>query len=188
MNQNVIARRYASALFQVAREKGELDQVAADFQVVSQFFASDANLADLLEHQRIAPRQKKEIVQSLWEKVVSATTMNFIDLMVDKHREPYLAEIGKVFMDLLRAERNVAVAEVKSAYPLDQDKELKVKQALEKRLGKQIELRVSVHPELLGGLVIRVGDRIFDGSATKRLQLMKERMADRSLGKLEVGM
>ncbi len=184
--QNAIARRYARALFQVAREQGSLDAVASDLQLISKFL-EDPALKDLLEHQRISSRRKKEIVRALWEKLVSRTVMAFIELLVDKHRERYLGGIAQIFADLLRAERNIAVAEVKTAFPFDPEAEARVRQVLEKHFGKQIELKVSVHPELIGGMVVKVGDRIIDGSVTRRLALMGTRLADRSLGKLEVG-
>lgn len=186
MKQSAIARRYARALFQLAKEQGSLDTVASDLQLISRFL-EDPDLKDLLGHQRVSSRRKKEMVRALWEKYVSTTVLAFVELLVDKHRERYLDAIIEVFADLLRAERNIAVAEIKTAFPLDPDAKERVRQVLEEHFKKKIELKVSVHPELIGGLVIKVGDRVIDGSVSKRLALMEARLADRTSGKLGVG-
>lgn len=179
--QNVIARRYAGALFQVGKEQGMLDEIASDLSLVSLYFEQEPELKELLGHQRISSRRKKEIVRELWHGRVSLTVMAFIELLVDKHRERHLDAVGEVFQDLWRAERNIAVAEVKTAFPLDSATQARVRQVLEKRFKKEIELKISVHPELIGGLAIKVGDRIIDGSVTKRLALMETRLAERSV-------
>ncbi len=87
----------------------------------------------------------------------------------------------------MRSERNIVVAEVATALPIDESLQSRLQEVLERRTGKQVELRISVHPELIGGLAVKIGDRIYDGSAVKRLELMGARLAQRSLGKLEVG-
>jgi F-type H+-transporting ATPase subunit delta len=184
--QNVIARRYAEALFLLAREQDLFDTVDKDLQLVRSFYVQDHGLRDLMSHQRVSTRQKKEIVRNLWQPLVSATVLVFIELVLDKHRERYLEDIIQVFGSLLQTERNIAVAEVMTAFPMTPAKEERLCQVLEQKLHRQIELQVSVHPELIGGLVVKVGDRVYDGSLTKRLLTLGVRLVDRSLGKLEV--
>ncbi len=88
----------------------------------------------------------------------------------------------------VRQLRNIAVAEVKTAFALDQASGVGSDQGPGAKLtGKQIELQVSLHPELIGGLAVKIGDRVIDGSTVKRLQLLGMRLVGRSHGKLEVG-
>ena len=87
----------------------------------------------------------------------------------------------------MRQVHNIVVVEVKTAFPLDRQAELHLIGALERLTGKQIELETSLHPELIGGLAVKIGDRIIDGSVTKRLQLLGRSLVGRSNGKLEVG-
>lgn len=187
MIQQALARRYADALFHLAREHGRLDEVAADLRLLAGFLKQEPDLKELLGHQRISIRRKKEIVRELWGNRVSRLVMGFLELLIDKRRERYLEAISEAYFALLRAERNIAVAEVKTAFPLDQELEARLCLALERITGKKIELRVDTRPELIGGLVVKVGDRIFDGTVTKRLELLGARLAQKSLGKLEVG-
>ncbi|MDH7576649.1 MAG: F0F1 ATP synthase subunit delta [Bacillota bacterium] len=187
MIQHAIARRYADALFHVAQEHGKLDEVAADLQLLLGFLTQEPDLKELLGHQRISIRRKKEIVRNLWQSRISRLVLGFLELLVDKRRERYLEDIVDVYLNLLRATRNIAVADVKTAYPLDPEMQVKLKRVLETVTRKNIELKISVEPDLIGGLVVKVGDRIFDGSVTKRLELLGARLTERSLGKLEVG-
>ncbi|MGD0153766.1 MAG: ATP synthase F1 subunit delta [Thermacetogeniaceae bacterium] len=187
MIQNTVARRYAAALFQAAQDNGQLDEIMADFQLVLSFLRQEPRLGDILQHQRLSTRRKKELVRGLWETRVSRLFLNFLELIIDKRRERFLEIIYSLFAAQVRLLHNVAVAEVKVAYALDRQAELSLQQALERLTGKKIEMQISLHPELIGGLVVKIGDRIIDGSATKRLQLLGERLVDRSHGKLEVG-
>ncbi|MGB9791382.1 MAG: F0F1 ATP synthase subunit delta [Thermacetogeniaceae bacterium] len=176
MRKNAVARRYAKALFQLAKEQGSLEQVASDLQLISRFL-EDPQLKELLEDRRISSRRKKEMARELWGKYVSMTVLAFVDLLFDKQRERILDTIIDVFKELLLAEKNIAVADVKTAFPLDAEAEEQLRQALERYFKKKIELRVSVVPELIGGVVVKVGDRVFDGSVAKRLALMEEHLA-----------
>lgn len=187
MIQNVVARRYSKALFELAKEQGALEQVTGDLLKISRSLEGEPRLEELMSHQRLSPGQKKKLALEIWQKAVSPLVMSFLLLLVDKHRERHLAAIVAMFMELLRSERNVAVAEIKTAYPLEPEEVERVQRALERALGKKLEMQVSVHPELIGGLVVKVGDRVLDGSVIKRLSLMKERLAERPIGKLEVG-
>lgn len=187
MIPKAIARRYGCAMFYAAKENGLLDQVAADFQLVMRFLEQSPELRELLSHQRITTRHKKEIARNLWQNRVSQLFLGFIELIIDNRRENYLGEIPEAYHNLLRSERNIVVAEVATALPIDESLQSRLQEVLERRTGKQVELRISVHPELIGGLAVKIGDRIYDGSAVKRLELMGARLAQRSLGKLEVG-
>lgn len=187
MIHNAIARRYAAALFDAARENGQLDQVLSDWQLVMSFLQQDPRLGSLLQHQRLSTRRKQEIVRELWEHRVSRLFLGFMELIIDKRRERFLVAIYEVFAGQVRQLRNIAIAEVKTAFALDRQSELGLQHALAKLTGKQIELQVSLHPELIGGLVVKIGDRVMDGSAIKRLQLLGAHLVDRSHGKLEVG-
>lgn len=187
MIQNAISRRYADALFKAAQENGQVDQVLSDWQLVVSFLQQDPRLGELLQHQRLSMRRKKEIVRELWANRVSRFFLGFLELIIDKRRERFLLAIYDVFAGKVRQARNVAIAEVKTAFALDKQSELDLIKALSKLTGKQIELQISLHPELIGGLAVKIGDRVIDGSAVKRLQLLGMRLVERSHGKLEVG-
>jgi len=174
--QNAIARRYADALFNAAQENGQVDQVLSDWQLVISFLQQDPRLGELLQHQRLSRRTKKEIIRELWANRVSQLFLGFLELIVDKRRERFLAAIYDVFKGKVLQVRNISIAEVKTAFALDKQSELNLIKALSDLTGKQIELQVSLHPELIGGLAVQIGDRVIDGSVVKRLQLLGMRL------------
>ncbi len=187
MIEKAVARRYAMSLFQVAQEKGQLDQMVSDYQLVLSFLKQDPRLGELLHHQRLSMGSKKEIARELWQNRVSRLFLSFVELLIDRHRERFLEAIYDLFASQVRQLRNIVIAEVRTAFPLNQQAERGLIKTLEQLTGKQIELETSLHPELIGGLTVRIGDRIIDGSTTKQLQLLGRRLVVRSHGKLEVG-
>lgn len=187
MIQNVVARRYADALLKAARESDQVDRVLSDWELVMSFLEQDPRLGEMLRHQRLSIRRKREIVRALWADRVSRLFLGFLELIIDKRRERFLADIYEVFTGKVRQFRNIAIAEVRTAFALDERTESDLIKALSKLTGKQIELRVSLCPELIGGLAVKIGDRVIDGSAVKRLQLLGAHLMGRSNGKLEVG-
>ena len=130
MIHNAIARRYADALFNAAQENGQVDQVLSDWQLVIRFLQQDPRLGELLQHQRLSKRLKKEVIRELWANRVSRLFLSFLELIVDKRRERFLVVIHDVFTGKVRQVRNIAVAEVKTAFALDKQAELNLIKAL----------------------------------------------------------
>ncbi|MDK2880826.1 MAG: F-type H+-transporting ATPase subunit delta [Clostridia bacterium] len=188
MIEKAVARRYARGLFDVAREQNQVEAVASDLQEVVAALGQNPELRKLLERQWVATKDKKELLKKLWQERVCRLVYSFLELLIDKHRERYLEAIAEVYLDLVRDLKNIIVAEIRTAFPLDPQREAALKQALEKMTRKNVELRMSVDSGLIGGLVIKVGDRVYDGSVKKRLQMLGARFVERPLGKLEVGM
>jgi F-type H+-transporting ATPase subunit delta len=185
--EKAVARRYAVALFHVGQENGQLDQIVVDYQLVLSFLKQDPRLGDLLRHQRMSVRRKKEVVRELWQDRVSKLFLNFMELLIDKRRERFLEAIYDLFASQVRQLHNIVIAEARTALPLDQQAESDLIKALERLTGKQIELETSLSPELIGGMTVKIGDRVFDGSVNRRLQLLGKSLVGRSHGKLEVG-
>lgn len=187
MIEKAVARRYARGLFAVAQEQNQVDEVARDLQQVVAVIRQVPELRELFEHQLVSTRDKKEIVASLWRESVCQLVYGFLNLVIDKRRERYLEPMLEEYLVLFRELKNLAVAEVKTAFPLDSQYQEVLQRTLEKMTGKTIELHLSVAPELIGGMIIKVGDRVYDGSVKQQLQALGERIVETSIGKLEVG-
>jgi F-type H+-transporting ATPase subunit delta len=185
--ERAVARRYARGLFEVAQEQNQVDEVAKDLQQVVAAIRQVPELRELLEHQLVLTRNKKEIIASLWRESVCQLVYSFLHLVIDKHRERYLESIVDEYLVLYRELKNIAVAEVKSAFPLDSRQEDALLQILEKITSKTVEMQVNVAPELVGGIIIKIGDRVYDGSVKRQLQVLREHIVERSIGKFEVG-
>lgn len=176
MNE-AVARRYASALADVALEQIKADQVKADFDAFAEAFYSSPDLRNFLETPAIGPEQKHRVIEKLSEKTGwDSAVRNFIYLLVDHRRTELLREIQKAFSEELNARLGIAEAEVTSAWQLSQDERNRLTSVLERRTGKKIEARFREDASLLGGAVVRVGSTVYDGSVREQLNRLREQL------------
>jgi F-type H+-transporting ATPase subunit delta len=173
MLQRNIAGRYANALFQLARDTNALDALEADFPRIAGMISSDKDLHDFLIHPAIAPAEKKNIIKSIVGDT-NALLFDYLSLVVDKKREAYIPLMWDVVKDLLLEYRKQIVAEVDTPYELPAD----IKDALAAKLGqvtgKTVVINQVVQPELIGGVRVRFGDRVVDGSVVHRMHKLRE--------------
>ncbi|MDN5344921.1 MAG: F-type H+-transporting ATPase subunit delta [Clostridia bacterium] len=175
MSSQTIARRYARALFEIARPQGALASYAIALERVGQALQEDAELRRVLYHQLIPVREKQKVVDTLLPDI-DPPLRNFFHLVLAKGRERALPEIANQFRRLVDRENRVLAVEVQAATPLSQDIASALKTRLAELTGQNIRLQVHVDPALLGGLVIRVGDRVLDASLKKKLELLGEHL------------
>ena len=174
MNE-AVARRYASALADVALEQIKADRVKADFTAFVDAFYSSADLRNFLETPAVGPEQKHRVVEKISEKMdLDPAARNFIYFIVDHHRTDLLREIQGAFAEELNSRLGIAEAEVTSARALNADQKRQLTSALEKQTGKKIEARFHEDKSLLGGAVVRVGSTVYDGSVREQLNRLRE--------------
>lgn len=170
-SDRVLAGRYAAALFQAAAAKGEDQKVLADL-ASAQKLLLDASPA--LRHPRVAPADKKKLIHAALSGKVSALTLRFLDLLVEKKRYELLAMLSSVYARLAADKRGVAKAVVRTARPLSADEQKTLASRLKTFAGKEIELEVKEDPELIGGVAVKIGDWVLDSSLRGQLRRMKE--------------
>lgn len=174
MLENAIARRYASAFFAIARERDKMDEYEGELETVIKTVESNDDLRKALANQLLEASVKKDIIDQVFTGMVSETTVDFLKVILDKRREAFLKDIYNEFVVSANEARNIRDAEVTAAKELTEADLEAIKTKLAVLTGKNIRLTAKVDPSLLGGLVIRLGDKIIDGSVTKRLELLKE--------------
>jgi F-type H+-transporting ATPase subunit delta len=165
---------YAAAIFDIARAEGSLDSVEDELFRFARILEGNDDLRETLTDQSLPPDKRQEIVEDLLGGKASALTVQLISLVVGLGRAKDLPDIINRLVERAAAERQRAVAEVRSAVPLDEALQQRLAEALSKSLNKQIEVKVIVDPSVLGGLVTRVGDTVIDGSIRRRLEQLKE--------------
>ena len=170
-SDRVLAGRYAAALFQAAAAKGEDQKVLADLSLAQKFLL-DANAT--LRHPRVAIAEKKKIIHAALTGKVTAVTLRFLDLLVEKKRYELLAMLSSVYGRLAADKRGVAKAVVRTARPLTSDEQKTLSARLKIFAGKDIELEVKEDPELIGGVAVKIGDWVLDSSLRGQLRRMKE--------------
>lgn len=167
---------YARALFQVVQAEGELDRVEDELYRFGKLLETNNELKQALSDQAIDSEQRKKVLNELLDGKVSPHTLGLLGFVVEQGRARQLPQILSELSNLAAAARDSVVAEVRSAIPLDEQQKTSLAQALSKTTGKKVELKVMVDPEVLGGIVAKVGDTVIDGTVRRRLEQLKEQV------------
>jgi F-type H+-transporting ATPase subunit delta len=175
MLKGAIARRYAGAIFNIALRQQTLERTLEDVREIARLF-SHRKLAYLLREPKI-PMQRKEttISQALAPRVLP-TSLNLALLVVQRELVDIMQNMARELEQLVLDYNNQAIAEVTTATQVNEAEQASIRQALEKRTGKTILLQSKVDPNILGGVVARVGDQVIDGSIQHRLQALKQQL------------
>lgn len=174
MKQGSIAKRYATALLQVALEQGKIDQFQSELEAVDQAFLQNPNLQSAMTSPVIPASKKKELSKVLVAKMgLCSTVGNLLHVLVDNERISEFHLLTLLFRDLADAEKGRVRVQVTSAAPLGSH-EGKLKSILEKTLKQEVLLETQVDPQILGGVVVQVQDRVFNASLKGELDRLKE--------------
>lgn len=171
-----VARRYAEAFFSIAREADKIDAYQAELEQVITAITEIDGMKEYLDHLLVPAREKKELVQKVFGEQLSAMTMNFLFMVIDKRRESYLEFIYREYVEMADESRNIKQAELYAAREVPQSELEALQERLSATTGKKVVLKLTVDPALLGGAKIRMGDQIVDGTAAKKLQMLKEKL------------
>ncbi|HTI14471.1 MAG TPA: ATP synthase F1 subunit delta [Dictyobacter sp.] len=173
MLKGAIARRYAEAMFEIARRQNSIDRTLEDIKGIAELF-SQRKLAYLLKEPKV-PAQRKE--STLRENVgphVLPTSLNLALLIVQRELVDVMPAIAREFEQFVLDYRNQAVATVTSAAQLDESQQAVVKRMLERQTGKTIIMHTQIDPNILGGIIARVGDQVIDSSVRYRLHALHQ--------------
>jgi F-type H+-transporting ATPase subunit delta len=179
VNAGPVALRYATALFELAREQGLLERVEADVERVAREVA-DERVAAWLYDARVPAADKRARLDALAGQM-QPLTANFLRLLADKRRLEVLRELGPAFRRSVLAERNATEGVVESARPLDADELERLAAALGSLLGKRVELTNRVRPELKAGVRVFVDNKLIDQSVAGRLEKLRGRLREARL-------
>ncbi|HYE56982.1 MAG TPA: ATP synthase F1 subunit delta [Rhodothermales bacterium] len=171
-----VARRYAKALLDEARTAGELEAVDADLAFVGETISGARELQLMLGSPIVTPDKKRRVVEALFAGQIGTRVQRFIGFLFEKGREDLLGSIAEAYRAQRDAEEGVAEAQVRVPAALEAAEEDRLREALEARTGKKLRLRITVDPSLIGGLVVRIGDTVYDGSVRYRLDALRTRM------------
>ena len=173
-------RRYAEAAFQVAMRDGTVETWRSDLDTASAVIA-DPKVGHALANPAVAYQTRLAALQRALGKVVSTPAMNLIALLLRRGRIEQLPRVADQFRRLDNARQGITIATATSAVPLGPDEIQALTDRLEQMTGGPIELDLQVDPSLLGGLVVRVGDRLIDGSVRGRLERLRNQLASGAL-------
>ena len=169
------ARRYAEAAFQVAREDRTLDRWESDLALLAGVL-EDQPLRLLVEHPAVPYPDKERVVRAALGKRIAPDALNLFLLMVRRGRPGAVGDTIERFGELLRRERGISRAEVRTALPLDKEGRDAISARIGVLTGDRVELQEVVDESLIGGVAVRVGDRLYDASLRSRLERLRSRL------------
>jgi F-type H+-transporting ATPase subunit delta len=167
---------YASALFEVARAEGTLDDVEDELFRFARSYESSDELRNSLTDELIPAARRQAIVEDLLGDKATPTTVQLISMVVGSGRARDLPAIVDRLVERAAQAKRLAVAEVRVAVPLTDDQQDRLKAAIANATDKDVTLKVVVDPSVIGGLVATVGDTVIDGTVRTRLDQLKSRL------------
>ncbi len=173
MSEGKIARVYATALYQAAEDEGRIAEVRRDLGEFVAALESSDELRRFLGAEEVSDAHKKEVLLELTDGG-DESLRNLLRLMVDKNRESELEEAYRVFVQLVEEAQGLVHVEVVSAVPLTAPLQEALREKIESSLDRTVELTLTVDKEILGGLRLRIGDRVADASVRHRLERLRE--------------
>lgn len=171
-------RGYAQAIFSVAEAEGVLDEVEDELFRFARTVEQRSDLREALTDIALPPERKRAVIADLLGGKALPQTVNLLGFIVEQGRARELPAIADELVRLAAERRQQAVAEVRSAIPLDAGRRERLAEALSRATGRRVEVRVIVDESVIGGVVARVGDRVFDGSVRRKLEMARERLSE----------
>ncbi|UWD49384.1 F0F1 ATP synthase subunit delta [Clostridioides difficile] len=176
---NVVANRYAEALFQLGEEENSTDILFKELEkVVDMMTKVSKDFYKVLKSPLVSKSEKKNLVEIIFDKEVSSNIKNFLKVLVDKDRIAFLEDIELAYKDLLNKKNNITDGIAISAIPMSETdiKELEVK--LSNKYNKNVTIENVVDKTILGGVLVRIGNEQIDGTVKTRLDKMKEKLSE----------
>jgi F-type H+-transporting ATPase subunit delta len=168
---------YAEALFKVVQAEGELDRVEDELFRFGKLLEQNHELKQALSDQSIDKQQREKVLDELLGDKVLPHTLGLLSFIVTQGRARQLPQILDQLSQLAADARQMVVAEVRSAIPLDDNQQAQLAESLSKATNKKVTVKVIVDPSVLGGVVAKVGDTVIDGSIKRRLDQLKEQVS-----------
>lgn len=180
MSDLTVARRYARALYEEAERAQKTEQVDRDIEVIRESLEGSRELVRFFESPVISREKKETIVAELFASRVEPLTLRFLKMLVEKKRENIFPAVVTAYRELRDSRLGIVEARARTAEPLGEADKKRLEKALEEVIGKRIRLQTEIDPALIGGVVIRVGDSVYDGSVRHQLATLRDQFAQRS--------
>lgn len=176
MREQTVARNYAETLFELARKHEGLERYQEGIETVARLLEENPRFRTFLETPRIPAADKKAVVRKAFGGALPKPLLNFLLVVIDKRRQKLVRAIAREYHDIVDQHMNRVHAEVTLARALDPQGMKELVERLTALLGKTAIPHVRVKPDILGGVVVRAGDTIYDGSLRRRLDGMRRQL------------
>ena len=179
----LVSKTYGEALFEVAMEEQKADVFLEEALVILTTLEQNPQLDKLMKHPKISKQEKEQVFENIFKGHISEEMLGFIKLIVNKERYSELPKIFRYLVDRIKEEKKIGVAFVTTAVELTEAKKQSVRmRLLQTTQYKEMEMHYSVDESLIGGMVIRIKDRVVDSCVRTQLEEMKKQLLQIQLG------
>ncbi|WP_058300307.1 F0F1 ATP synthase subunit delta [Gorillibacterium timonense] len=168
------SKRYAKALYELANERGRAVQAEEDLKLIASALESSRELQTLLEHPSLQPDVKKSVLATLFAGKVTEEVENLLKLLVDRRREALLSTLAADYSKIAGESLGQAEAVVTTPFPLTDEESVEIAKQFGQKTGKKIKVVNVIDTNLLGGLTVRIGDMLYDGSLSGKLSRLRK--------------
>ncbi|WP_251861559.1 F0F1 ATP synthase subunit delta [Clostridium sp. Marseille-Q2269] len=172
-------RRYALALYEVAEQNNKVDEYLRDLRDVVNIIKNNEDVLKVLKHPEISTSRKKNIFTEIFKDKIDNQLLSFLLVLIDKDRILYLEEKLKQMEKIYLEKNNMILANIKTVIPLLKEEKEELIKKLENRYNKTIILEEELDKNILGGVYVRVGDDVIDGTLSTKLKSIKKKMLKR---------
>ena len=173
-----LARRYAKAIFEIGSQQGDLTKLGQDVRSLANAMTTSKELETALSNPAIRRSDRKKVIDGLLSAIgVQTASRNLVYILLEGERMSSLPAISRELDRMIEEKAGRVAAEIVSAKPLDPNQVSQITVALEKLSGKKVSVTTRQDPELLGGVVARVGDTIYDGSLRTQLRTLRDELS-----------
>jgi F-type H+-transporting ATPase subunit delta len=173
MNYSKVAVRYAKALYVTSQEKNLVDDVKNDMVQIEGVLKSVPEFTESISNPIAKSDIKKTIIKGVFEGKVNTITFNFLNLIIDNKREEHLDAIVRDYLDLYRKEKGIKKSVITSVKGLDDKTRESIIKFIKNNFNTEVEIEEQVNPELIGGIILRVGDHQYDMSVAGKLKVIE---------------
>ncbi|PJI09154.1 MULTISPECIES: F0F1 ATP synthase subunit delta [Clostridium] len=171
-------RRYALALYEVGEENQKLDEYISDFTQIAKLIKTNESIMQVTKHPQISTSGKKKIFMEIFKGKIDEKLLNFLLLLVEKKRIDDVDEILNQLNIISLEKHNKVIADVKTVIPLTKEEQTALTDKLSKKYNKTVILKESIDKSIIGGVYVRVGDDVIDGTIKFKLESMKKVMLE----------
>lgn len=176
MTGSMVAKRYALALFQLAKEQQLLEKVGEELRIVKEVLFVNDELKAILKSPKVLKDKKKEILTEAFGSL-NTYVLNTLMLLIDRHREDEMVAVAEEFIELSNEEKGIEEADVYTIRPLTDEEKSALSSSFAAKIGKKsLQIENIVDSELLGGIKIRIGNQIYDGSLRGKLDRLERKL------------
>lgn len=169
-------RRYSLALYEVAEKKGKIEEYRRDLKEIIDMIYGNEELLQLIKHPQISTYKKKKVFIKIFKGKIDEDLLSFLLILIEKGRILYLKEKQKQLEKIYFEKHNMLRAHIKTVIPLEEEDRKNLKEKLEKKYNKEIILKEEIDKSIIGGVYVRVGDDVIDGTIKSKLNEMKRIM------------